>query len=499
MKRIEIVLILLFTLIVITGTITHEPWRDELQIWMITRDSSNIKNLIKNLKYEPHPYVWYFIVYPFSKIFPEHPEFLKIINFIFIFFSIFLLIKFSPFPNYIKFPLVFNYFFIYEYGVISRNYAISLFLLFLYLSNYKSKSIWIKALILFLLPQVHVLNIFPLMLIFIITIYEFIKKREINIILPIFFGLVGIILSYFELFSQEGFAAVTLKGKIFTLNVKMFLRKIGNFLDAFVYIPKMGIHFWNNYFLPLNLKIILSIILLIFILFFLNKNKVFMLSYLFIFMGLLFFFSRFHPGFLRHFAYYFICFIILLWIYNLEKIKVSETKNIIIAVLFTFQAFTGLYAIYMEVKHPFSQAQNVAKWLKTTGFYRNPIIGYRDYCTSSIVALLNKPIIYAETFKEGTFIKWTDKDRWRRSLSEIIKKAREIEKKYNKKVLLIFSFYLNKETVKKFNLIKIKKFSPSIVGDESFYVFLLSDFQNNFSKNFSVFEQLMCFFYVIKR
>ena len=33
----------------------HEMWRDEIQAWLLARDSTSVPNLFANLKYEGHP------------------------------------------------------------------------------------------------------------------------------------------------------------------------------------------------------------------------------------------------------------------------------------------------------------------------------------------------------------------------------------------------------------------------------------------------------------
>src|SRR5215469_18650132 len=42
----------------------HEMWRDEIQDWLLARDSNSVPRLFANLKYEGHPGLWYLLLMP---------------------------------------------------------------------------------------------------------------------------------------------------------------------------------------------------------------------------------------------------------------------------------------------------------------------------------------------------------------------------------------------------------------------------------------------------
>ena len=64
-KSILFLLSLLAILINFILMLTHEAWRDEAQAWLISRDLSPLE-MIKQMSYEGHPILWYFILAPFS-------------------------------------------------------------------------------------------------------------------------------------------------------------------------------------------------------------------------------------------------------------------------------------------------------------------------------------------------------------------------------------------------------------------------------------------------
>ena len=57
----------------------HEMWRDELQAWLLARDSQTVFELFKNLKYEYHQGLWYLLLFPLTRIF-TYPEAMQYLN-----------------------------------------------------------------------------------------------------------------------------------------------------------------------------------------------------------------------------------------------------------------------------------------------------------------------------------------------------------------------------------------------------------------------------------
>jgi hypothetical protein len=49
----------LFFLIGLPAILHHAMWRDELNVWLIVRDSQSLFELFHNIHYEGHPFVWY--------------------------------------------------------------------------------------------------------------------------------------------------------------------------------------------------------------------------------------------------------------------------------------------------------------------------------------------------------------------------------------------------------------------------------------------------------
>ena len=128
-KAFVAVLTLAFMSVAFFGILNHEMWRDELQAWLIARDSSSISNLFYNVRYERHPALWHLCLY-FLNLFTRSPIAMQLFQLVIASATVFLVAKFSPFTKFQKALFAFGYFPFYEYGIISRNYALGVLLVF---------------------------------------------------------------------------------------------------------------------------------------------------------------------------------------------------------------------------------------------------------------------------------------------------------------------------------------------------------------------------------
>ncbi len=122
-NKIELIIMLVYICITFSISIFfHEKWRDEAQAWLMARDL-NLVELLKQMKYEGHPFLWQLILMPFAKLgFPYITQNILSLSFMWIF--AWLLLKKSPFKRFEKIIILLSVPIIYLYPVISRNYSL---------------------------------------------------------------------------------------------------------------------------------------------------------------------------------------------------------------------------------------------------------------------------------------------------------------------------------------------------------------------------------------
>ncbi len=181
-KIFNIVIFIIFFVITMYVALKHEPWNDEAQAWLITRDLT-IPEIIAQMKYEGHSFLWYMILLPFVKLgFPY--KYMSIISTIFVnIAALFLLYKIDT-NKIFKLLILFSEPIIYYFGAISRCYSLIPILLFIvcYLYTKKEQKPYLYAVSLIFLANVHIAMLpFVSMLIitfFIPMIIKSIRARE---------------------------------------------------------------------------------------------------------------------------------------------------------------------------------------------------------------------------------------------------------------------------------------------------------------------------------
>ncbi|WP_300765764.1 ABC transporter permease, partial [uncultured Bifidobacterium sp.] len=123
--------IIAYLALIATVMVFHEPWFDEAQAWLIARDSSYHDILLLRPHYEGHPPLWWLILSIPAKLGVPYEVGLKSIQFLSAALMIILLVLRSPFSPVTVILLPFTYFLCYQYGVISRPYALLTSALFL--------------------------------------------------------------------------------------------------------------------------------------------------------------------------------------------------------------------------------------------------------------------------------------------------------------------------------------------------------------------------------
>src|SRR4029079_19519456 len=56
---------------VVAGAISiafHEPWRDEVQAWLLARGSTGLVTLVRNSRYEGAPVLWHLLLLPLTRL-----------------------------------------------------------------------------------------------------------------------------------------------------------------------------------------------------------------------------------------------------------------------------------------------------------------------------------------------------------------------------------------------------------------------------------------------
>lgn len=120
-------------------TAHHEFWRDELHAWLISRDSHSLPELIRNVGTQGHGLLWYLAIWPLAHS-GFTPSSIQALNSTVAAATAALLLARFPFTPLIRVGAISGYYFLYEWGVIARDYSLGAFLLLLFAWFWRERS-----------------------------------------------------------------------------------------------------------------------------------------------------------------------------------------------------------------------------------------------------------------------------------------------------------------------------------------------------------------------
>jgi hypothetical protein len=155
-QHFESFLLLVFFILGFLGILNHAMWRDELNGWLIARDSASLTDFWNNIRYEGHPILWYAFLYLLNQM-TANPVAMQLFHLGLATASTSLFVCYAPFTRLQKLLFVLGYLPLYEYLVISRNYAIAVLILWAICVCFptRQKNYFILAILLALLANTN--------------------------------------------------------------------------------------------------------------------------------------------------------------------------------------------------------------------------------------------------------------------------------------------------------------------------------------------------------
>jgi hypothetical protein len=139
----------------------HKMWRDELQAWLISKESNSLQDFIANSRFEGRSPLYHFLISPISHM-TDNPEWLKLFTFIMVIGISYLIIYKIDIDFFVKILILTGFLFTAGYSSISRDYIVIAFLSLILLTRYFSKQY--SFLDTFLLSVLALINVFGLIL-----------------------------------------------------------------------------------------------------------------------------------------------------------------------------------------------------------------------------------------------------------------------------------------------------------------------------------------------
>jgi hypothetical protein len=391
---------LLFIAIGFFNVSKHHPWRDEAQSWLIIRDLNFIE-MIKQMPYEGTPPLWHIVTKPLVELnLPYSSQ--NWLHFGLALISVFLLLFAISLPKVIKVLLTFNYYFLFEYVVIARNYNLSILLLFSLLLVYRDRlnRPLLYSFLIFLLALTNIHSLMAALILAAYFLFEICQTKRISLrrkfaVLMAFSGPALSILMLLPAADQSS----------------DFIFKGWQFLvisSAAALLPIVNLNNYNY----LGLLFFIWPILISYLLFS-KKSQIFFLGST---LWLFFIFLYKHSGYLRHYG---LILVFLIFAIALDVIEKDTGKKrpdnyyqagiILLATILSVNVVYSAFFLFKHSSEHFSGSKEMAQYLQKTNLLSEEIASYPSYIGISLLPYLeNKKMYQPEIQDVGTFITWSD-------------------------------------------------------------------------------------------
>ncbi len=440
----------LFAVLGIIGILNHEMWRDEMQAWLLAKDSGSLLGLIRNSRYEGHPLLWHICLYGLAKI-THNPLIMQGFHLSLAICSVALIVKTSVFSLLQKGLLSFSYFLFYEYSIISRNYAIGVLLAFLFCTLYTKRrpNYWLLSAVLVLLANTNIFGLFISFALGTAMLYRLFTELRPSL---------GVLLRYAALLlagwglcllqiaramindTPAGPSVVTsgtptnFENAVIPSGLWDKLDELGKLAElivkSYLPLPQLRVNSWNSHLLfddslfphvgPVSLGLLAGIaiaaIAVLISIKILWKTPLYLWVYV-VSSGLItVFHSVIFRGAVRHYGHFFIVLLISLWLATWSQRQQARDRSshtltartpvlggTFLTILLIFQVVSGLYAYTLDLFYPFSVSRETAQFIQRNELENIPLFSAEDRYVITVSGYLDRPVYYAQRGEFGSF------------------------------------------------------------------------------------------------
>ncbi|HTD39417.1 MAG TPA: hypothetical protein VK671_02265 [Mucilaginibacter sp.] len=482
-------IILLYSIILLVGVFHHEIFLEEAQQLTISRDSNSITDVFKNMLYEGHVTLWNTILFFITHYISARPVYMQLFHALIIASAAYMFLRYAPFSLSLKILIIFGCYFLVVYSLISRNYAVGILLLFLccILMADPAKKMISIGMVVILMCFTHLFYVFAAIGIFVYLFFYTFGKRELYWRFAVFtcLFLFGSICAFLQTRRIPGDSIVHVASGLSWFNVHDISYGIICFARGYITAPPLHQqYFWNKQYiqyLPAPFIIILSLLIFAATILLLYKSRKALLFYIPPVVLLTVFLAMSKLGGSRYFGLYVVFFIVALWLAYYDGVTIFPRENlsfirkwapsVFIYAILIIQFFTGIYMYYIDIKQPFSNAENTIDYLKSNHLDTLPLAFDGYNAGPPLSAYLGRKIYYLDIDQFGSFCIW--KQAYlpypRRSLTNEIASSHYIHS--FKEFILITNRNneFNDSSVYNFN--KLASFEGAVIEGEDYYVY----------------------------
>lgn len=428
-----------FLLVVAIGMWRHEMWGDEWQAWLLARDAGSLPELFRLMRYEGHLPTWHLILVALAR-FTGSVAAMQVAHAAIATGSVYLIARFAPFSWALKVFVPFGYFFLYEYGVIARHYALAVLALFAFcaLFSVRGRHPLAVAAALLLLAITSVYGTILAAAVTGMLLLEAatgpaetpgMRRRRIGarVALVVWLGGVAVALFVALMRPVQALSGVPGAPALPVLSRWALASTVAKLTPVYLPIPDALPAQWGAHLISdetrlglatrfgLALGIVGGAAMLFartpFVLFLFAAGTGGVLAFNHLVFG----------GFIRHHGHLFVLFVACLWLAHthprrwrpprpLEQWTGLETRwaSAFVTGLVAAQLAGAALLYVTDLSRPFSAATQTARFIQESGLGHLPIAASPAHPAIPIAGTLDRPIHYVATGSESTFLPWRE-------------------------------------------------------------------------------------------
>jgi hypothetical protein len=393
----------------------HEMWRDELQAWLLARDSTSLVDLWRNSRYEGHPLLWHVLLFPLTRLFST-PEVMKFLHWLIAVGAATVVMFRAPFPALIRGALIFSYLPLYEYGVISRSYGLTMLGVWLFcaLLHRSRSSLWPAG------GGVIAANASVMGVLLTAALLPALwlrkpgSRRRAAAVLLIFGALVACV----QAIPEDDYEHA--RGWHFYWDSFRVSYVASGFVTAVIPLLNNDLHFWNSskWFpwpapgqSPSITVLVVALVGLVSVLgvitWAVQRSFVTVAMWIAGSIALIGFAYVKFPGAIRHHGFFWVLLVATIWMaVDAEVVSRRLATAVLTPVLLVSLAASAI-AAWWDWRAPFSGARCAAANIRERGVDTLPIVGGVDWAASGVAAYLpDRQLYYPAKRGPGSFIIW---------------------------------------------------------------------------------------------
>ena len=436
-------------LLTVPRLLLHELWRDEAWQWLVIFESRSFRDLFSGMdRGGGSGYLFPLLCFLVRQVWAS-PRSMQLVHLIVVVAAAFVFARWAPLGRRERALFVLGYFPFYEYAVISRSYSTGALLLWLACVAARSRrpALALGAVLGLLFQTVIYGYIVAIALACGWLLDRWMHRRETapppwaEVGGGLLLAAAGAVAGLVQFTPAPGTNMLPWRS---TWDPAYAGRVLVMPWRSFVPLPRPELTFWGTNVLDAWPRIhwVAAVLMLALAAALLWRSKVALATFGLGAAGLFAFAYAYFHGVVRHQGYLWLLFAAALWLGGGAGFEDRRSwRSRVLLALLILHCGVGVYASWMDLRHPFSNGTAAAELIRSRGLDRHPLLGHREPPAATVALYLGRPL-YSPSRK--IFVSHPDWGPQQRELSpqEVRCAARELARREGQDIVLVMNWEL---------------------------------------------------------